>query len=168
MSERTLCFLTRENPSREVLLGLKKIGFGAGKYAGFGGRVESGESIEAATVRELEEETSIRVSVHDLYPIGRLHFLFPSKPNWSQVVHVFLATVWAGNPEESDEMKPTWCGIDQIPFESMWDYASYWVPLVVQGKRIKASFLYKYDNDTVGEATIEEWYDSQEKSVSMQ
>jgi 8-oxo-dGTP diphosphatase len=157
MGDRTLCFLIRGNPCHEVLLGLKKAGFGAGKYAGFGGGVEAGETIEAATVRELEEETGIKVSINDLYPIGHLTFLFPIRPSWSQVVHVFLAQVWQGNPEESDEMKPTWCMIDEIPFESMWDDASYWLPIVLTGKRIKASFVYKDDNETVGEAKIEDW-----------
>ena len=161
MGDRTLCFLIRGNP-RQVLLGLKKAGFGAGKYAGFGGGVEAGETIEAATVRELEEETGIKVSINDLYPIGHLTFLFPIKPSWSQVVHVFLAKVWQGNPEESEEMKPIWCMIDEIPFERMWNDASYWLPLVLTGKGIRASFVYKDDNETVGEAKIEDWDDGEQ------
>jgi 8-oxo-dGTP diphosphatase len=157
MSNRTLCFLIRGDPPHEVLLGLKKTGFGAGKYAGFGGKVESGETVEAAMIRELEEETGIKISIDDLCPVGRLTFMFPFKPNWSQIVHVFLATTWAGNPEESDEMKPAWCLIEEIPFESMWDDASYWLPLVLKGKKIEAGFVYKDDNETVGEVQMEEW-----------
>ena len=160
MNERTLCFLVRGNPSNEVLLGLKKTGFGVGKYAGFGGGVETGETIETAAIRELEEETGIKVSINNLYPIGYLTFQFPFKPHWSQIVHVFLVEMWQGSPEESDEMKPTWCMINEIPFESMWNDASYWLPLVLKGKRIRASFVYKDDNETVGEAKIEGWEDS--------
>jgi len=62
ISDRTLCFLTRGAPPTEVLLGFKKSGFGKGKYAGFGGSVEEGETIIAAAVRELEEETGLKVS----------------------------------------------------------------------------------------------------------
>jgi 8-oxo-dGTP diphosphatase len=152
----------RENPSGEVLLGLKKTGFGAGKYAGFGGRVEAGETIERAAVRELEEETGIRVSPTDLYPIGHLTFLFPFKPGWSQIVYVFLVKTWQRDPKESDEMKPAWCKMNKIPFESMWDDASYWLPLILKGKRIRASFVYKEDNETVGEAKIEDWEDGRQ------
>ena len=36
-----------------LLLGLKKTGFGAGYYNGFGGKVEPGESIEEAAYREV-------------------------------------------------------------------------------------------------------------------
>jgi len=160
MNERTLCFLVRGNPASEVLLGLKKTGFGVGKYAGFGGGVETGETVEIAAVRELEEETGIKVSIHDLYPIGHVTFLFPSKPHWSQTVHVFLVEMWQGSPAESDEMKPAWCMVNEIPFESMWDDASYWLPVVLKGKRIKASFVFKDDNETVGEANVEDWEDS--------
>jgi hypothetical protein len=78
-----------------------------------------------------------------------------------------MAKVWTGNPEESDEMKPVWCMINQIPFESMWDDASYWLPLVLEGKRIKASFVYKDDNETVGEARIEEWDGEQDEFASV-
>jgi hypothetical protein len=72
-------------------------------------------------------------------------------------VHVFLVGTWQGDPEESDEMKPTWCMINKIPFESMWDDASHWLPLVLKGKRIRASFVYKDDNETVGVAKVEDW-----------
>jgi len=96
-------------------------------------------------------------SINDLHQTSRLTFEFPFKPDWSQVVHVFLAKAWQGDPEESDEMKPTWCRVDQIPFESMWDDASYWLPLVLKGKRIEAGFVYKDDSEAVGEVKIEEW-----------
>lgn len=35
----------------EILLGFKKRGFGVGKWNGFGGKVETGESITDAAVR---------------------------------------------------------------------------------------------------------------------
>src|SRR6266566_3926556 len=43
----------------EVLLGYKKRGFGAGTFAGIGGRVEAGETIRKAACREVYEETGI-------------------------------------------------------------------------------------------------------------
>jgi hypothetical protein len=47
IKNRTVCFLMWGNPPQEVLLGFKRAGYGAGKYAGFGGAVEVGETIEA-------------------------------------------------------------------------------------------------------------------------
>jgi len=44
----TLAFVRRKG---EILLGYKKRGFGAGKWNGFGGKVEAGETIEDAAKR---------------------------------------------------------------------------------------------------------------------
>ena len=44
----TLVMVTNES---HILLGFKKRGFGSGKWNGFGGKVETGESIEDAAKR---------------------------------------------------------------------------------------------------------------------
>jgi 8-oxo-dGTP diphosphatase / 2-hydroxy-dATP diphosphatase len=50
--EYTLVFCRREvNNHREILLGMKKRGFGAGKWNGFGGKLEENESNEDAAKR---------------------------------------------------------------------------------------------------------------------
>lgn len=56
----TLCFLLDEEKNH-ILLGMKKKGFGSGKFNGFGGKVEPGEDIATATRREMHEESSIVV-----------------------------------------------------------------------------------------------------------
>jgi len=42
-----------------MLLGMKKRGFGAGKWNGFGGKVEPGETVEDGAMRELHEEAGL-------------------------------------------------------------------------------------------------------------
>lgn len=157
MRDRTLCFLIRGNPPTDILLGFKKIGFGAGKYAGIGGKVEPGETIAMAAARELEEETGIQVSEKDLQQVGHLTFLFPASPDWSQVVHVFLATTWNGEPVESEEMMPAWFKVNDIPFERMWQDNSHWLPRILAGERIRARFTFREDNETIGELEMETW-----------
>ena len=44
----TLLFVRKDD---EILLGMKKRGFGTGKWNGFGGKIEAGETIEQAAVR---------------------------------------------------------------------------------------------------------------------
>jgi len=63
MKEATLCFLINEN---KILLGMKKRGFGQGKYNGFGGKPQSNETILEAAVREMQEESNIKVSANHL------------------------------------------------------------------------------------------------------
>jgi len=157
MLDVTLCLLVRGDPPTEILLGLKKAGFGAGKYNGFGGKVEAGETIERAAVREVEEEVGLIVSEDSLQPVARLTFLFPAHPAWDRVTHVFLVTEWEGMPVESVEMRPIWFLVDAIPFEQMWQDDVYWIPRVLAGERIQGCVTFGQDNETVAAWMIEPW-----------
>jgi 8-oxo-dGTP diphosphatase len=157
MEDGTLCFLVRGNPAVQVLLGLKKAGFGAGKWGGFGGKMEPGETAIITAVRELQEEAGIQVAEADLEWVGHLTFLFPFKPEWSQVVHVFLASRWNGRPAESEEMIPLWFEVNEIPYQDMWQDCRHWLPRVLIGERVRARFVFAADNNAVDAVEIERW-----------
>lgn len=153
MRDATLVFILK-NTSQEILLGLKKRGLGEGKWNGFGGKVERGETIERAAAREVHEECGIVVDAAGLRPIARIEFYFPQKPEWDQVVHAFIADAWRGEPHESHEMTPRWFKTNAIPYDKMWADDRHWLPLALQGKRVKASFTFLEDNETMDEAKI--------------
>jgi 8-oxo-dGTP diphosphatase len=157
MRNATLVFLIKGNPVREILLGYKKAGFARGKFNGFGGKVEPGETIEHAAVRELEEEAGIRVAECDLAKTAHLTFYFPAMPEWDQVVHVFMARTWQGEPIESNEMRPAWYTASEIPFADMWQDDPHWLPRVLAGQRVRAWFTFGNDNETVIKERVEEW-----------
>lgn len=154
MREMTLCLLIQGNPPERVLLGFKKEGFGAGKYTGFGGKLQPEETPSAAAVRELEEETGVTVHEDELKPMGQFEFLFPAQPTWSQLVHVFVAQCWEGIPKESREMMPTWFAVDEIPFERMWQDGAHWLPHILAGEGIQARFTFRADNETIAAMEI--------------
>ncbi|XP_029802857.1 7,8-dihydro-8-oxoguanine triphosphatase isoform X3 [Suricata suricatta] len=82
-----------------VLLGMKKRGFGAGRWNGFGGKVQEGESIEDGAKRELQEECGLKTDT--LHKAGRIMFEFEGEPELMDV-HVFCTDSVQGTPAESD------------------------------------------------------------------
>lgn len=144
MYSTTLCFLIKEN---EILLGMKKTGFGQGKYNGFGGKIKHGETVLQAAVRELEEESGIQVEEEQLEYVGILDFIFPASPQLRHDVHIFLARTWRGEPSETEEMKPQWFLHSAIPYDQMWQDDRYWLPNVLTGKIVKGSVVFAENNE---------------------
>ena len=154
MIQATLCFVFREHPQAAVLLGYKKRGFGMGKYDGFGGKLHDGETIPQAASRELQEESGLVVDPLNLLSLGILTFVFPYKPAWDQEVHLFTAQKWRGIPTESEEMRPQWFNLTEIPFSQMWDDSQYWIQHVIGQQTIHGTFIINQDNETVKEYSI--------------
>jgi 8-oxo-dGTP diphosphatase/2-hydroxy-dATP diphosphatase len=132
----TLC-LVHQPP--KILLGMKKRGFGAGRWNGFGGKVHEGETIEEAAKRELLEEAGIEPL--RLEEAGVIDFDFENDDPTIEV-HFFRAGEFTGEPTESDEMKPQWFDVNEIPFKDMWPDDLYWMPLFLEGKHFKGRFLF--------------------------
>ena len=136
----TLCVIYN---NEKILLGMKKKGFGQGRWNGFGGKVEEGESVEDAARRELFEEAGIRAG--DLKKRGLLNFEFEGDPKILKV-HVFSAFDIHGEPQESNEMKPQWFGLEEIPLDNMWPDDKYWLPLLLSGKNFEGYFNFRGHN----------------------
>jgi ADP-ribose pyrophosphatase YjhB (NUDIX family) len=138
MQTATLCILWKDE---QICLGIKKRLLGKGKYNGFGGRVEAGETVEQAALRELSEETK-GVKAIDYRKVGEMTYIFPKSPEWDQIVHIYLVTKWAGEPMETDEMTVEWFPRDKIPYDKMWDNDRHWLPLVLDGKKIRGKVVH--------------------------
>jgi 8-oxo-dGTP diphosphatase len=151
MMERTcLCLIRRQTPNRsEVLLGLKKTGFGAGKWVGLGGHIEEGEKPEMAAVREVLEESSLVVPADSLQHMASIEFRFPYRQSWDQTAQVYVTSAFEGEPAESDEVIPRWFEEDELPFPLMWDDARYWVPAVLAGQHVDVTITFAEDCATV-------------------
>lgn len=135
----TLIFLVKDG---QVLLGMKKRGFGAGWWNGFGGKVQEGESIADAAKRELQEEASVEAKF--IQERGKLLFTFDDNQDTLEV-NVFQCLEWTGVPTESEEMKPQWFDFEKIPFENMWPDDKFWLPKFLKGENISGKFHFKAD-----------------------
>jgi len=131
----------------QVLLGQKKPhregAFGVGKWNGFGGKQEPGETIEQTAIRECEEESGLKPT--KLEKVAELDFV----ADYDLYGHIFLATEWEGEVTETAEMAPKWFNIAELPYDLMWDDDIFWLPVVLRGKKIKAKFRFanKLDSD---------------------
>ncbi|KAI8647300.1 NUDIX hydrolase domain-like protein [Parasitella parasitica] len=138
--------LVIDREGKKVLLGMKKRGFGAGKFNGFGGKVEKGETIDQGARRELLEEAEIEAI--DLVQVGMLMFTF-EKDNVGLETHIFVATTYKGSPEETEEMRPEWYTFDQIPFDQMWSDDKHWFPFVLKNQYFTGHFHFGEDQKTI-------------------
>ena len=147
----SLCLVFNGN---NVLLGMKKRGFGNGKWNGFGGKVLPGESIEDAAIRELEEEAGIIAMAGDLNKLAEIDFIFENNPDINNHTVVFSLEKWQGEPCESEEMKPQWFEMADIPFDEMWSCDAQWIPRVLSGEKIRAAVRFEDENVLKG---VEIW-----------
>ena len=139
--EATLMLLRKNN---EILLAMKKRGFGVGKFNGVGGKLKSGETPEMAMLRETKEEIGVVPSKYE--KVGVLDFIEFYKGEKANVVtHLYTASEWEGEPKESEEMKPQWVGVNEIPYDKMVVDDKYGLPLVLEGKKLDVFF--EFDED---------------------
>jgi 8-oxo-dGTP pyrophosphatase MutT (NUDIX family) len=135
----TLLFLLREG---EICLAMKKRGFGANRYNGVGGKIDPGETIEQAMVRECQEEIEVtpltweKIAYHDFTGQN------DDGTKWKMLVHAFISYAWEGEPVETEEMAPQWFNIDKIPYNNMWQDDEFWLPQVIEGKKVTGTYTF--------------------------
>lgn len=141
----TLLFLVKD---QDILLAMKKRGFGAGRWNGVGGKVEPGEKLEEALERECQEE--IGVTPLNYEKVAEITFSEVHEGE-RKLMHVnaYLCQKWDGKPTESEEMRPKWFRQSQIPYKKMWPDDEYWLGLVLDGNKIQAKFTLGDDDHVV-------------------
>ncbi len=125
---------------QQILLGMKKRGFATGKWNGYGGKLADGETPEQGALRELEEESGIKLN--NLEKRGVFTFIYEEVGETWQT-HVFAVPGFTGNAIETEEMRPQWFNHKDIPFADMWADDKFWMPLLLAGKKFKGTFRFK-------------------------
>jgi 8-oxo-dGTP diphosphatase len=122
MSEQlvTLCFIVHDG---QVLLMRKKRGIGAGKINAPGGKVDPGEEPLAAAIRETQEEVGVTPVAPELCGDLILRCL------------IYRTGHYTGTVSETDEAIPRWYGVNELPYNEMWEDDRTWVPLLLSGER---------------------------------
>jgi 8-oxo-dGTP diphosphatase len=151
--QATLCFIIKDK--RVLLLKKSKGLFGQGKWNAPGGKILSGEDPEHCAVREVLEETQLKVQ--HLEHTATVHFYkFDRRdsPDWT--VSVFLSRVFEGTPTGGREGTLQWFNVDALPFEEMWEDDRHWVRLALGGRRFEGWFYYAGDFEKLVDYKIED------------
>jgi 8-oxo-dGTP diphosphatase len=138
-----LCYVI--NNQDEILLQYKRKGFGVGKWNGPGGKVEPGETLEQAVIREVKEETGL--DIKNLKKMAELEFYFINKEEWNQIAHVYVTKDFTGDIQVSEEGELKWFKIKEIPYDKMWDDDPYWLPNILAGEFMKIKFYFDQNSN---------------------
>jgi len=131
---------------KQILLGMKKRGFGKGYWNGFGGKLHENESLMDGMRRELQEETTLLMNHGE--KVAFLEFFFES--GMILEGHVFRIEDFSGTPSETEEMRPVWYSFSEIPYHSMWEDDIFWLPHVLDKKNVVAQFSFSSDHKLLG------------------
>lgn len=137
----TLLLVIKDN---KILLACKKRGFGIGKYNGVGGKLESGGSVEQGMIRETFEEIGIVPKDYELRGVIAFDEYYKGEPVL-EVTHIYVASDFDGEPQETEEMKPFWFDLDKVPYDKMFPDDKFWLPMIIEGEYVIGNF--KFDKD---------------------
>lgn len=135
----TLCYI-RKNSKTLMLHRVKKEGdMHRGKWNGLGGKLENGESPEECAVREIEEESGLRVA--DPKMRGVLTFpAFDGFDDW--YVFVFTATQFTGRLIDSREGILAWIDDEKLLDLNLWEGDKIFLRWLEQDAFFSGTFKY--------------------------
>ncbi|MFI9503662.1 NUDIX domain-containing protein [Nocardia sp. NPDC052566] len=105
-------------------------GYGDGLWNLPSGKLEAGEDVEAAVLREAHEEVGIRLGRNDIRMAAALHYR-PGDGAAARVGFFFHATEWHGEPFNAEPHKCSdvrWFPLAEIPLDT--------VPYTAQGLKL--------------------------------
>lgn len=114
--------------------------------------MEGTETIEESLHREVMEEAGIKI--HNPVKLGILDFEFPHTGLHIEN-HVYKVREFEGEPIETEEMRPEWFNIDELPFSLMWRDDPYWMPMFLKDKKFKGKFVFD-ENENILDHHLEE------------
>jgi 8-oxo-dGTP diphosphatase len=136
---QTLCHIIDGN---RILLKRANRGISKGKWNAPGGNIDEGESAEECAMREVLEETGLRV--RNLFCHGTIVFHF-GENDPRVVVPLFSTKDFDGSIIPSEEGDVRWFDFDELPLGDMWDDDNYWLDLMIRRRRFDADFYFGED-----------------------
>ncbi len=118
------CVISLIIKDNKVLMILRKNKPDSGYYNLVGGRMEEGETVPQAIIREIQEETGLNVNKEDISVVSTLHRLCDNG-NYNSIEFVTLIKNFTGMPQNLEPQfceKLAWIDINNMP-ENISPYA---------------------------------------------
>ena len=118
----------------------KKNDYHKGRWNGLGGKFEQGESPEECAVREIEEESGLKVI--NIKMRGIITFpMFDGMDDW--YVFLFVADNFNGELIDSNEGDLKWIPNEELININLWEGDKFFIPWLFEDKFFSAKFNYK-------------------------
>lgn len=128
MKNVTLCYIERGTQYLMLHRVKKKNDVNHDKWIGVGGKFEEGESPEDCVLREVFEETGLRLTDYRFRGI----VTFVSDVYETEYMHLFTATGWQGQIGHCDEGVLEWVEKDKVAFLPIWEGDKIFLRLLAQ------------------------------------
>ena len=132
----TLCYIEKDGCFLMLYRNKKKDDPCEGKWVGVGGKFEPGETPEECLLREVWEETGLKLTEYRF--CGIVHFVSDTWPD--EDMYLYTASGFEGkddflnNSFECDEGDLRWIPKDRILDLNLWDGDKYFLVPLIEGK----------------------------------
>jgi len=135
----TLCYIRKNGRTLMLHRIKKKNDLHEGKYNGLGGKLEDGETPEECVIREVYEESGLRIK-NPLFK-GMLTFpMFDGKNDW--IVFVFRAKRFSGKMINSREGDLVWIENHKLLDLNLWEGDKKFLKYIDSDKIFSGKFIY--------------------------
>lgn len=148
----TLCYIEKDNSYLMLYRNKKELDQSQGKWLGIGGKLEEGESPEDCVLREVYEETGLKLKSYE----SRGVITFISDVWEDELMFIFTATEFEGEILEScSEGDLAWVNKAEIMNLSLWEGDRYFLQDLIDGKKL-VNMKLTYEGDSL--VSCEKYY----------
>lgn len=119
-------------------------GISKDKWNAPGGKINGEESPEQNAVREVFEETGLRIK--NLFYHGEINFFLNGKNELAIHGFLFSTRSFSGEIKSTEEGEVRWFDADHVPYDQMWPDDIFWLPVMLSCKEFDADFYFDEDN----------------------
>ena len=149
MKNTSLCYIERDGQYLMLHRIKKEHDENHDKWIGIGGKFEQAESPEDCVLREVREETGLRLTQYRYCGI----ITFVSDRWQTEYMHLFHATGFTGALRECDEGQLEWIAIDRLLALPQWAGDRIFLDLMQKNVPF-FSLKLRYEGETLAEAVL--------------